>query len=156
MLLRPPMRDQQLYLGRTDEYQYGPQYDGPIFSQDDLQEFKAHSATYSAAYGFGANQVNIVCKSRGLLNLRCIPNRAKVSADCMRQIRYLLLALRPYQSETLTVQGVNMSSRMKPFKPCLFACVAFLAALSLLTPSVLLSQPATGTPLADRKSTRLN
>jgi hypothetical protein len=34
-----------------------------ILSQDAIQEFKVQSATYSAQYGFSANQVNIVSKS---------------------------------------------------------------------------------------------
>ncbi len=34
-----------------------------ILSQDAIQEFKVQSATYSAAYGFSANQVNIISKS---------------------------------------------------------------------------------------------
>jgi hypothetical protein len=36
-----------------------------ILSQDAIQEFKVLSETYSAAYGFSANQVNIVSKSGG-------------------------------------------------------------------------------------------
>ena len=34
-----------------------------ILSQDAIQEFKVQSATYSAQYGFSANQVNIISKS---------------------------------------------------------------------------------------------
>ena len=34
-----------------------------ILSQDAIQEFKVQSATYSAAYGFSANQINIISKS---------------------------------------------------------------------------------------------
>jgi hypothetical protein len=41
-----------------------------------------------------------------------------------------------------------MSFRVKPFRTCMFSCMAFLAAASLLTaPAVLLSQPATGTAI---------
>jgi hypothetical protein len=41
-----------------------------------------------------------------------------------------------------------MSFRVKPLNACIFSCMAFLAAAFLLTaPSVLLSQPATGTSL---------
>src|SRR5436190_10789095 len=36
-----------------------------ILSQDAIQEFKEQSGTYSAEYGFSANQVNIVSKSGG-------------------------------------------------------------------------------------------
>ena len=36
-----------------------------ILSQDAIQEFKVQDATYSAQYGFSANQVNIVSKSGG-------------------------------------------------------------------------------------------
>jgi len=38
-----------------------------ILSQDAIQEFKVQSETYSAEYGFSANQVNIVSKSGGNL-----------------------------------------------------------------------------------------
>lgn len=34
-----------------------------ILSQDAIQEFKVQSATYSAQYGFSANQINIISKS---------------------------------------------------------------------------------------------
>jgi len=34
-----------------------------ILSQDAIQEFKEHTATYSAEFGFSANQINIVSKS---------------------------------------------------------------------------------------------
>lgn len=48
-----------------------------------------------------------------------------------------------------------MSFRVKPFKACIFSCMAFLAAASLLTtPSVLLSQPATGTNLSGSSTTQ--
>ena len=41
-----------------------------------------------------------------------------------------------------------MSFRVSPFKACIFSCMAFLVAAPLLTaPSVLLSQPTTGTSL---------
>src|SRR5204863_4123554 len=36
-----------------------------ILSQDAIQEFKEVGGTYSAEYGFSANQVNIVSKSGG-------------------------------------------------------------------------------------------
>jgi hypothetical protein len=79
-----------------------------VFSQDAIQKFKMQSAISSTMYGFSANQVNIDSKSRGLRKCRCKPHRslavcattqrAQGPADCLRQIRYLPLALatRPF------------------------------------------------------------